>query len=307
MQTINRRDFISNTSIALVGLVFATTSFDKNKYKPLLSFSTLGCPDWSLETILNVAVDSDFKGIEIRGLQRQMDLTKSPEFNSKENILATLKLFKNKKIKIVDLGTSAKMHHIDPVKRKENLDEAKSFIDLAKQLSCPYVRVFPDSIPKEQERNETITLIVKGLQELGDYAIGTGVTVLMETHGDLVQSEEILKIMQRSNHPNVGLVWDIVNMWSVTREPVAEVYGRLKKYIFHTHIKDIKFMGDKEYHALIGRGDTPIFEAIDILAKDRYKGYFSFEWEKFWSPLIEEPEIAIPDYAKVMKQHFKDK
>lgn len=298
-----RRDFIKTSTLA--GLAFATTSFDNKKYTPLLSFSTLGCPDWSLETILNAAVDNGYNGIELRGIQRQLDLTKSPEFNCKENILTTLKLFKDKKLKIVALGASAEMHHADAAQRKKNLDEAKSFIHLAHQLSCPYIRVFPNSIPKDQERNETIDLIVKGLQELGDYARGTGVTVLMETHGDILQSEDIEKIMRSANHPNVGLVWDIVNMWSVTREPVAEVYGRLKKYIRHTHIKDMKFVNGNEQHAFVGRGDTPIFEAIDILANDRYMGYYSFEWEKFWSPKIEEPEVAIPDYAKVLKQHFK--
>jgi len=210
-----------------------------------------------------------------------------------------------KKIKIVDLGSSAAMHHADAAERKKNLDEAKNFIQLAQQLNCPYVRVFPNNFTKEQERNETIDLIVKGLLELGNYAKETGVTVLMETHGDLVQSADIEKIMQLARHPNVGLVWDVVNMWSVTKEPPAQVYAKLKKYIHHTHIKDLKFIDGKEQYALLGRGDTPIMEAIDILAKDGYKGHYSFEWEKLWNPEIEEPEVALADFANVMKRHFK--
>ena len=39
-------------------------------------------------------------------------------------------------------------------------------------------------------------LITKGLLELGDYAKGSKVTVLMETHGDLVWTEDIEKIME---------------------------------------------------------------------------------------------------------------
>ena len=143
------------------------------------------------------------------------------------------------------------------------------------------------------------------MKELGDYAKGKGVTVLMETHGDVVHSEDIETIMRGVEQPEVGLVWDMVNMWSVTREPMAEVYGRLKKYVRHTHIKDLKIEGDEELPALLGKGDTPIFEAIDILAKNKYKGYFSFEWEKLWHPEIAEPEVALADYPKVMKEHFK--
>jgi len=300
----SRRDFLKITT--LTGLAFATTSSGFKKYTPLLSFSTLGCPDWNFETILNFAAENGYDAIEIRGIQRQLDLSKCAEFNNKENIHATRKLIKEKKLRIIDLGSSAAMHYADAAERKKNLDEAKTFIQLAQQLNCPYIRVFPNNFPKEQEKNETIDLIAEGLLELGNYAKGTGVTVLMETHGDVVHSADIEKIMQTVSQPNVGLVWDVVNMWSVTKEPPAQVYAKLKKYIYHTHIKDLKFVDGKEQCALLGKGDTPIFEAIDILAKNRYKGYYSFEWEKLWNPEIEEPEIALADYAKVMKQHFKE-
>ncbi|MEO9003958.1 MAG: sugar phosphate isomerase/epimerase family protein, partial [Ginsengibacter sp.] len=191
------------------------------------------------------------------------------------------------------------------VTRKKNLDEAKSFIQLAEHVHCPYIRVFPNKIPKDQGKDQTIDLIIEGLKELGDYAKGTGVTVLMETHGDIVQSEDIERIMRSVGQPNVGLVWDIVNMWSVTKEPVAVVYGRLRKYVHHTHIKDLAIAGNEEQPALLGKGNTPIFEAIDILAKDQYKGYYSFEWEKLWHPDIAGPEVAFADYAKVMREHFR--
>ena len=253
LQYSSRRHFIKTTA-GLVGIALLTPPFDFKKHKPLISFSTLGCPDWTFQTILNFAVENGYDGVEIRGIQRQLDLSKCPEFSSKENILATRKLIKEKKLRIVDLGSSAAMHHADAVERKKNLDGAKSFIQLAQQLNCPYIRVFPNNFPKDQERNETIDLIVKGLLELGNYAKDTGVTVLMETHGELVQSADIEKIMQSVNHPNVGLVWDIVNMWSVSKESPAQVYARLKKYIHHTHIKDLKFVDGKEQYALMGKG-----------------------------------------------------
>ena len=303
MNYFKRRDFIKTSTLA--GLAFTMPSFSFKKYAPLLSFSTLGCPDWPFETILNFAVNNGYGGIEIRGIQRELDLLKCAEFSSKENIASTRKLIEDKKIKIVGLGSSAAMHHANGAEREKNLDEAKRFIQLAQQLNSPYIRVFPNNFPKDQERNKTIDLIITALQELGDYAKNTGVTILMETHGDLVQSKDIERVLNSVNRPNVGLVWDVVNMWSVTKEPPARVYARLKKYIRHTHIKDLAFVNDKQQYVLLGKGNTPVFEAIDILAKDDYRGYFSFEWEKLWHPEIAEPEIAIADYAKVMKEYFK--
>jgi sugar phosphate isomerase/epimerase len=299
-----RREFLRTTTLA--GLTLATASFDSKKYKPLLAFTTLGCPDWSFETILNFADEHGYDGIELRGILRQLDLTKCPEFSSKENILATRKIIKGKKVKIIDLGTSASMHYADPSERKKNLDEAKKFIHLAEQLGCPNIRLFPKDFPKEQERNETIDLIVKGLRELGDYAGNTGVTVLLITYGTVVDSTDTIeKIMHAVGLPNVGIGWDVASMWFATKERPVEVYEKLKKYIRIIHVKDLKLVDGKEEGALLGKGDTPIFETMDAMAKDGFKGYYSFEWEKYWQPEILEPEIALTDYAKVMKQHFK--
>ena len=305
MPIVNRRYFISNTFKAITAVALIHNHDVLDKYRPLLSFSTLGCPDWNFETILNFAVEHGYDGIEFRGILRQLDLTKCPEFSSKKNILASRKLIEDKKLKVVNLGSSAVMHHADAAERKRNLDEAKNFIQLAQQLGSPYIRVFPNNFPKEREKKETIDLIVKGLHELGDYAKNFDVTVLLITHGDVMHIEDLENIMRSVGHDHVGLGWDIANMWSATKEPPEQVYARLKKYIRLTFIKDLKRVDGKEQNALLGKGYTPIFDAIDILAKDGYEGYYSFEWEKYWDPKLEEPELAIADYAKVMKQHFK--
>jgi sugar phosphate isomerase/epimerase len=298
-----RRDFLTR-SIALAGLAFVGAEWQFKKEKLKLSFSTLGCPDWTFEKIVDFAVQNDYSGIEVRGIQRQMDLAKCQEFNTENSIRATLKLMKTKGLKFVDLGSSAEMHHSDATQRKKNIDEAKRFIDLADKLNCPYIRVFPNKLPKET-RNETIDFIVKGLREVGDYAKASRVMVLMETHGDVVESGILKQIMDSAQHPKVGLVWDVTNMWTVTKESPTQVYEQLKKYIYHTHIKDAKLVDGNPKYKLMGRGDVPIFEAIDALQNGGYKGYYSFEWEKMWHPEIDEPEIAIADYSKTMRQHFK--
>ena len=300
-----RKEFLQ-TSAVLLAAILTGSSFDFKKYKPLLSFSTLGCPDWTFQQITSFAVQHGYKGIEVRGIQRQMDLTKCPEFSTEENRKATLALMKEKGLQFVGLGSSANLHFPEGAEREKNLAEARSFIDLAQQINCPYVRVFPNKFPKDQEKNTTIDLIIKGLLELGDYAKGKNVIVLMETHGDVVKSDDLEKIMRSAAHPNIGLVWDISNMWTVTKEPPAQAYQKLKKYIRHTHIKDAKLVDGKLQYTLLEQGDVPIFEAIDVLAKDGYKGFYSFEWEKMWHPEIAEPEIALADYPRVMKKYFKN-
>ena len=283
----------------------AGTSFKLKKASPLLSFSTLGCPDWPFKKIVDFAAANDYKGIEVRGILRQLDLPKCNEFSSAENRAATVKLMEEKGLRFVDLGSSATLHFKDAATRQKNLDDGRRFIDLAQQINCPYIRVYGNNFPKEQDRNETMDLVITGLTELGNHAKASGVKVLMETHGDFVKIADLEKIMQATAHPNVGLIWDISNMWTVTKEPPAEAYKKLKKYIYHTHIKDAAMVDGKLQYKFLGQGEVPIFEAMEILVRDEYKGYYSYEWEKLWHPELAEPELALADYPRAVKAHFK--
>lgn len=289
----NRREFLKQSTglIGLSALDFAAPT------KPLLSFSTLGCPAWTFSQVLQHAATNRFDGIEIRGIKGDLDLPNNPIFSA-ANIAATRREVADKKGKIVNLGSSANMHFLDPKKRQSNLDEAKKYIDLAHQLDCPFIRVFPNDLPKDQEEQATINTIIQSLITLGDYANSSGVKVLLESHGKVIKSDMLLHIMQEANHGNVGLVWDFFNMWSVTKEAPADMYQQLKKYIYHTHIKDALLTEKGETYTLIGEGNAPVKEALHALKSGGYAGYYSFEWEKMWHPEIQEPEIALPHFAK---------
>ncbi len=270
-----------------------------------LSFSTLGCPDWSFDKIIDFARDNHYTGIEVRGILREMDLTKVPEFSSPDAITLTLNKMKDRGLFFVDLGSSAAMHFPAGEERTKSLDEAKRFIDLADKLYCPYIRVFPNQLPKDRDRDESLKLIIQGLRELGEYASKTNVSVLLESHGELIYTKDLLTVMEGAKHPHVGMVWDICNMWLATRESPEEVYAVLKPYIRHTHIKDLKIVNGKEEYVLLGTGIVPIFQAIDLLYRNAYPGYYSFEWEKLWHPEILDPKIALANYPVAMKKHFE--
>jgi len=303
MKPISRRSFIQYSGSFITAAVLDRNSLIKSKL-PLLSFSTLGCPDWPLDKILDVAAANNYEGVEIRGILREMDLSKSPHFKSDASIKTTKQKFSERNLKIVGFGSSAAMHHAGEADRSKAMDEAKRFIELADKAGCPYVRVFPNNFPKEVPKEKTMELMSAGLNDLAEFSKSTGVKVIMETHGDLIWSDDLVKVMSTVDDKQVGLVWDISNMWTVTKEDPKMVYDKIKKWVWHTHIKDISLADGKEKYTLFGEGDVPAFEAIDMLVKNNYKGYFSFEWEKMWHPEIAEPEVAIPHYAEVMKKHF---
>jgi sugar phosphate isomerase/epimerase len=302
-KSISRKHFISY--IPLIGILpsMIRNMNEKELYK--LSFSTLGCPDWSFDKIIDFAKGNGYTGIEVRGILREMDLTKVPEFSGPDAISISLKKMKDRGLVFVDLGSSCALHFPKGEERTKNLDEGKRFIDLAQKLNCPYIRVFPNQLPKDRDRQESLNLIMEGLKELGEYASNRNVNVLLESHGELIYKKDLLAVMEGAAQPHVGLVWDICNMWSATKEPPEEVYAVLKPYIRHTHIKDLVIEDGKEKYVLLGTGMVPIFQAIDILYRNHYPGYYSFEWEKLWHPEILEPQIALADYPIAMKNHFE--
>lgn len=147
MQSISRKEFIQSSAILLTAM--ASGAAFSNKKPPLqLSFSTLGCPEWGFQQSIDFAAAHGYRGIELRGILKQLDLPQCPEFSSPQSITDTVARMKEKQLRFADLGSSCMLHFADPVKRKENLDGARRFIDLAQQISCPYVRVFPNVFPQ---------------------------------------------------------------------------------------------------------------------------------------------------------------
>lgn len=303
MNPTSRREFLGQAAVLGLGAMTGA-SFAPAKYQPRLSFSTLGCPSWTFPQTMDFAAAHGYSAIEVRGIGAEMELTKCAEFLNAGARAQTARQMKDKGLAFSDLGSSCNLHEAGMGLRQKNLDEGRRYIDLAAEIGCPFIRVFPNNLPKDRDRNETMDLMAGGLLDLADHAKGTPVTVLMETHGDLIRVADIEAVMSQVQHKHAGLVWDIVNMWIETGESPAMVYPRIKKHIRHTHIKDARKTGDKIEYLFLGQGETPVFQAIDLLAKDNYKGYFSFEWEKRWHPEIAEPEPAFTDYAEKMKAHF---
>ncbi len=171
-----RREFLA-TGVALL------LPWQAPKKLPL-GFSTLGCPTWPWPRILDFAAEHQFASIELRGILTNMDLTKVPEL-APDHIADARRQLAAHELSVSCLGASAQMHDMDPVKHAAQLDEARRFIDLAHALGAPYVRVFGNEYVAGVPRNEMLAHIGGALHELGDYARGKDVTVIIESHGDI--------------------------------------------------------------------------------------------------------------------------
>ena len=269
-----------------------------------IGFSTLGCPKWDWNTVLARAQEWDYAAIELRGLHGEMDLTKRPEF-ADPHLADTLRELQDAQLKISDLGASTRLHEQSPAVRAAQLDEGRRYVDLAHRLGAPYIRVFGDRVAADQPKQATVERVISGLRELGRHAQGSGVGVLIESHGDFCDSPTLLAILKGADMPGVGLVWDAHHTVVAGKEDPALTVRELGMYIRHVHLKDSKPEGKDVRYVLTGKGTIPLKEIIGLLVKRQYQGYYSFEWEKVWHPEIEEPEVAFPQFAQVAGEYLK--
>lgn len=270
-----------------------------------IAFSTLGCPRWDWPTILRHAAEWGYAAIELRGVQGEMDLTRRPEFSA-ARWRASVRELDAAGLRLAGLGSSARMHDADPATRAAQLDEGRRFIDLAHRLKAPYVRVFGDTLTAGQTRQATLERVVAGLRELGGHATGSGVTVLLESHGDFCDSPTLLEIMKKAELRTVGLLWDAHHTFIAGKEPPDQTLEQLGRYVRHTHLKDSRPEGKGVRYVLTGTGTVPIRDLVRLLVERKYRGFFSFEWEKGWHPEIEEPEVAFPHFAQTIRAYFAE-
>ena len=299
MLGISRRRFIQYSAMAAAtSPLYASTA--KTKRLPI-GFSTLGCPAWDWNKILDFAKQNGFSTVELRGLQGTMDLPSRAEF-APGRIEQSKKDVAGRGLRISCVSSSANMHDTDPQKHEAQLADARKFIDLASELGAPYVRVFGNKVIGD--RDAAVKNVAQSLRSLGEYSGPKRVTVLIESHGDFTDSPTLRALLETADSPHVALLWDAHHTFVSGKEDPEFTVSQLGKYIRHTHLKDSIRKGDDVQYVLTGRGQVPVKRQVKALAGIGYTGSYSFEWERVWHLELEEPEIAFPDYARVMREYL---
>lgn len=269
-----------------------------------IAFSTLGCPTWTFAQILEEARRDGFDGIEFRGLLSEIDLVNVPEFQP-ANIQQTRKRLEDAGIAPTCLSSSVTVVASagTELDQKQAIAHAGRYIDLAKEVGAPCVRLFGGNVPETMQPLEALRRAAETLRVIGDYAAARGVIAAVETHDALMQTEKLMELIREADHPAVRVLWDIHHPYRMMAESIAHSAEQLKGYIVAAHLKDsVQSEGAEGYtYTLTGNGDIPLKAAIHALKEMGYDGYLTLEWEKRWVPELDDPEIAFPQYAKQVR------
>jgi sugar phosphate isomerase/epimerase len=266
-----------------------------------LAFSTLGCPNWNLEKIAAAARDYGYDAIELRAIDGELNLLNRPEFQPGA-LETTRSWLAEQGLYICCIDTSCRFDSPDAEERRIEVDVAIKHTELATALGAPLIRIFPDKIHSTSTSNETRDNIAESLREVAQGS-SAAVKIGLETHGDFARAHLAKEIINTADHHRVAVIWDIANSVAAG-DTIQEAAREVAPYLAHVHLRDAVPVDGREHWlpVLAGRGNVSFREASDALRSIGYNGYVSFEWEKYWHPEIEEPEVALPDFVHAIRK-----
>ncbi|MEG1441421.1 MAG: sugar phosphate isomerase/epimerase family protein [Oscillospiraceae bacterium] len=178
----------------------------------------------------------------------------------------------------------------------------KEMVDIAEILEVPNIR--HDTTVggnKWHSFNEALPILAKGCKIITEYAETKNIKTMVENHGFFCQdSVRMEALFNAVSHPNFGLLVDIGNFLCVDDDP-AKAVSLLAPMALYAHAKDfhVKAAGTPDpgegffksrggnylRGAIIGHGDVPVFQCIEILKNAGYDGNITIEFEGLESPM----------------------
>jgi len=258
------------------------------------AFSTLACPDWSVEQVAAAAANLGYDGVELRLLDGEL----IDPIRDHEKVAAAVARCREAGIEVRALDTSCRFNQSDDDERERQIAAARAWIALARAVQVPLLRVFGGEDPEGMDRREGTSAVAAALARLGPTAEAAGVTVALETHDAFASAHRVADVLSAVPSPAIAALWDSHHPYRVGESP-DQVLDLLGARLAHVHVKDARrpTAGSPDWQlVLLGEGEVPVREMLRALARRGYAGWVSVEWEKKWHPEIPDPEIALPQH-----------
>jgi sugar phosphate isomerase/epimerase len=264
-----------------------------------IAFSTLAFPDSTLASAVARGRRWGYAGVELRLIDGELidpSMPAADRARVKRTVAAV-------GLPVVAVDSSIRLTDDDPG------PQLRRFLELASDWESPLVRVFGGSLPAEgPERQVQLRAAARVLEASVPFASRLGVAIGVETHDDFSASSTVAELLAMADPDRVGAVWDSHHPHRVGERP-AEVYENLAGRILLAQVKDARRnrvqrgrrtqAGEWEL-VLLGEGEVPVRQMLELLTAGGYRHWISVEWEKRWHPEIEEAEVALPQHLALL-------
>jgi sugar phosphate isomerase/epimerase len=265
-----------------------------------ISFMTLGCPDWDIDTICARGQEYGYDGVGLRGYLDQIDITLLPEFTTQAP--ETRRKLEDAGLVVSAISTSIRVCDRENLER--NLEEARRTIRVAKTFSTTNVRIFGGGDLAEYPHRELSKHGCECAARILEIDGARDLRWLFETHDLWVKAQHCRLLLESVPDPAFGALWDLGHTYRVGGEEPADSFQAIGPRVGYVHVKDAVYnpasplaMEDGWHYVLPGSGELPLKESISLLRENGYDGWLLFEHEKRWHPELPEPENVFPAFV----------
>ncbi|MCE7972794.1 MAG: sugar phosphate isomerase/epimerase [Leptolyngbya sp. PLA1] len=257
------------------------------------AFSTVAFPNWTLGRIAGQAKEWGYEGIELRTFGHgSTTLACDPALTAPAKVRGMLAAAG---LQPCCLATSARFD--DPVTppvighvfdQEREVRAAKSAVDLAVELECPFVRVFGFEIISGESRASALARIGGRLAKVADHCRNSGVRLLVENGGSFARSSDLSELLDRVEASLVGASF-CPGVARQAGEEFADAINVLGDRLQVVKLRDFRAGEPCE----IGAGDQRCEEDVRALARVGYAGWVVVEHDRMWLRSAADPEKVV--------------
>ncbi len=251
------------------------------------AFSTLGCPDFTLEEALALAERHKVDAVELRALGGRMEL---PAYFKKQygTPSALAEKLRGQRVNILSLSTSLHLIGGKPGEREKFLE----FVPWAEALGARWLRIFVgDKTLTADEFAQAVGTMQWWREQRA--AAGWRTEVMVETHGSMITTGTIRHFLEAA--PGTAILWDTHHTWKLGGEDPLATWRAIRASVVHVHVKDsISVPGAQQRYTYVlpGEGEFPMAPLAAVL-RNEFAGAVSLEWEKAWHPSLPSLDEAL--------------
>lgn len=254
-----------------------------------LAFSTVACPDWTLEGVMSFAGRTEYDGVELRTFGwGGTELACDPALTDAAKVR---RLAIESGTHVMCLGTSVKFDDRiwPPVLGRalpdhdRSIQAGRKFVALADDLECPFVRVFGFEAHGGEKRAKTVERVVERLSLVLAAAAKRRVFVVLENGGSFAGARDLAEVIAACDSPWLGACYNIA-VGAEAGDDVGSAIDLLGDRLWTVKLKDLRGKGPVE----IGQGEAPLADGVRHLVRTGYTGWLVVEWMRFWRPELAE-------------------
>ncbi len=256
------------------------------------SFSTLGCPEYSLDQALDLAHRHQLDAIEVRALASSIDVPAvlTAAYGTPARLAERMK---SAPVPIVSLDTSLRLADNADADRARFLE----FVPWAEACGVPWLRVFDGGQQADPRTHDAMADTVawwRGQRKQH----GWKTDIMIETHDALFTAASIQTFLTLA--PGTAILWDAQHTWRNGGEDPLATWHAIKAHVGHIHVKDSISRPSAKHpfsYVLPGEGEfsmAPLRAALQA----EFTGCVSLEWERLWHPELAPLDDALTAAAK---------